>query len=202
MASRLKPREVLKNDSVKTIIFLGVMILCVFGFWFGLKVVLKTEYPLLAVATGSMEPTLNVGDLIIVQGELNGPYDEIDVGRNNGAIIVFQSGALGKSGGELIVHRAINKEYNNGVWSFITWGDANDGPDPEWSEKYLVGKVVGRIPLVGHIPLFVREPYGIIIIVAFMLVLIFAEFLPIWRRKTQPDEDASLPENIPQRTHN
>jgi len=63
--SNLKLKEILKNDYVKTIIFLAIMILSVMGFWFGLKAVLKTEYPLLAVASGSMVPTLNVGDLIV-----------------------------------------------------------------------------------------------------------------------------------------
>jgi len=197
MMFSLKPKEVLKNDYVKTIIFLAIMILGVMSFWFGLKAVLKTEYPLLAVASGSMEPTLNVGDLIVVQGGLKAPYDEINVGLSNGTIIVFRGEALGSSRiGELIVHRAVKKEPNNGVWYFTTHGDNNPlGSNERFSEEYLVGKVVGYIPLIGHIPLFVREPHGMIIIVALMLILIFAEFLPIWKRKTKPHENASLSGN-------
>ena len=189
----------LKSDYVKTIIFLILMMVSVFGFWYGLKAVLKTEYPLLAVASGSMTPTLNVGDLIVVQGGLEAPYNEIDVGYTNGTIIVFQGDPIGKAG-ELIVHRAVKKDRNpqNSVWYFTTHGDNNPtGSEERFSEEYLVGKVVGYIPLIGHIPLFVREPYGMAIIIVLMLILIFAEFLPIWKRKTEPAENASLSENIP-----
>jgi len=174
------------------------MIGIVFAFWYGLKAMLKTEYPLLAVASGSMTPTLNVGDLIVVQGGLEAPYEEINVGRTNGTIIVFRGDPIGRAG-ELIVHRAIDKNLrNDGVWYFTTHGDNNNPSAVEnFSEEYLIGKVVGWIPLIGHIPLIVREPYGMIIIIALMLILIFAEFLPIWRKKTQPSEDASAAENTP-----
>ena len=185
----------LKSDYIKTIMFLILMILSVFAFWYGLRAVLKTEYPLLAVASGSMTPTLNVGDLIVVQGGVEAPYNEINVGRTNGTIIVFEGNPLGKPG-ELIVHRAIDKELSNDVWYFTTHGDNNPESAVErFSEDYLIGKVVGYIPLIGHVPLFVREPFGMIIIIVLMLVLIFAEFLPIWKRKTQPSENASLSEN-------
>jgi len=197
MQSKLKFN--LKSDYVKTIMFLILMMVSVFGFWYGLKAVLRTEYPLLAVASGSMTPTLNVGDLIVVQGGLEAPYDEIDVGYTNGTIIVFEGDPIGKSG-ELIVHRAVKKERNihNGDWYFTTHGDNNPpGSEERFSEEYLVGKVVGYIPLIGHIQLFVREPYGMAIIIVLMLILIFAEFLPIWKRKTEPAENASLSENIP-----
>ena len=186
----------LKSEYIKTIIFLIIMIVSVFAFWYGLKAVLKTEYPLLAVASGSMIPTLNVGDLIVVQGGLEAPYSEIDVSYTNGTIIVFEGNPIGKPG-ELIVHRAVKKENNNGIWYFTTHGDNNPkGAEERFSEEYLIGKVVGHIPLIGHIPLFVREPYGMIIILALMVILIFAEFLPIWKKKTQPNENASVPENM------
>ena len=196
MLAKLKAK--LKSDYMKTILFLILMIGIVFAFWYGLKAMLKTEYPLLAVASGSMTPTLNVGDLIVVQGGLEAPYEEINVGRTNGTIIVFRGDPIGRAG-ELIVHRAIDKNLrNDGVWYFTTHGDNNNPSAVEnFSEEYLIGKVVGWIPLIGHIPLIVREPYGMIIIIALMLILIFAEFLPIWKKKPQPSEDASAAENAP-----
>jgi len=196
---RVKLKVNLKSDYMKTIAFLILMIGSVFAFWYGLKTVLKTEYPLLAVASGSMTPTLNIGDLIVVQGGLEAPYTEIGVGYTNGTIIVFRGDPIGKSG-ELIVHRAIDKYPRNGVWYFTTHGDNNNPSAVEnFSEEHLVGKVVGYIPLIGHIPLFVREPYGMIIIVILMFILIFAEFLPVWKRKTQPSENASSPESVTQK---
>jgi len=194
---QVKLKVNLKSDYIKTILFLILMIGSVFAFWYGLKAVLKTEYPLLAVASGSMTPTLNVGDLIVVQGGLEAPYNEINVDYTNGTIIVFQGNPIGKPG-ELIVHRAVDKDLRNGVWYFTTHGDNNPkGSEERFSEEDLVGKVVGYIPLIGHIPLFVREPSGMIIILVLMLILIFAEFLPIWKKKTQPSENAPLSETVP-----
>lgn len=45
------------------------------------------------------------------------------------------------------------------------------------SEKLLVGKVILRIPWVGHIALLMRKWYGILIIVIIMVMLVVVEFL-------------------------
>lgn len=58
-------------------------------FWFGLSVVLRTEFPLLAVNSTSMSPVLNYGDLIVVQGVTD--VSEITVApAPHGDIIVFR----------------------------------------------------------------------------------------------------------------
>jgi signal peptidase I len=167
---------------MKTLILVIILFVSVFAFWFGLKFVFQTEYPLLAVASGSMTPTLNVGDLILVQGisnacEVNAaPYPK-------GDIIVFHKPGLKN---ELIVHRAVSKVENNGIWYFQTKGDDNTSYDhwsgPEtWegsiSEKLLVGKVVGKAPWLGHIPLFMRTPSGILIIVFLFVILVIMDFV-------------------------
>jgi len=160
---------------MKTIILVIILFVGVFAFWFGLKMALQTEFPLLAVASGSMVPTLNVGDLIVVRGvsnasEINAaPYPE-------GDIIVFHKPGLEN---ELIVHRAISKDQDNdGTWYFQTKGDNNIHTDP-WrvSEKLLVGKVVGKVPWLGHIPLFMRTPMGILVVVLLFVVLMIAELI-------------------------
>ena len=67
-ARQSKLRKALKNNYVKTAILIIIVIGGVLSFWFGIRVVLRTEYPFMAVASGSMVPTLHIGDLIVVQG--------------------------------------------------------------------------------------------------------------------------------------
>jgi len=182
--------KILKSSYMKTIILAIILLVGVFAFWFGLKITLQTEFPLLAVASGSMIPTLNVGDLIVVQGisdasEINAaPYPE-------GDIIVFHKPGFEN---ELIVHRAISKyQGNDGTWYFQTKGDNNSGADP-WrvSEKLLVGKVVGKVPWLGHIPLFMRTPPGILIVILLFVILIIADFIFPQKEKGQTESQKDL----------
>lgn len=190
MKSRLS--HTMNNSYVKTVILAAIIIGGVLGFWFGLRAGLRTEYPLLTVASGSMVPTLNVGDLILVQGVTNASALNA-APKPDGEIIVFRSPRLE---GELIVHRAVYKEFHNGVWYFRTQGDANFGED-RWNgddvwdgmipETRLIGKVIGKVPYIGYIPLYIRTREGIIIVVILILIIIFAEYLPVLSKK-QPEQ--------------
>jgi len=203
--AREKLSKALKNEYVQTAI-LGIILLGgVFAFGFGLKVALGTEYPLLAVASGSMIPTLNVGDLIVVQGV---PASEISAApRPNGTMIVFHRPYYPRGGGfllfttgdELIVHRVIAKVENGGAWYFQTKGDNNYSPDywgntpPDTlngmvSSELLVGKVVGVVPWVGNVPLFIRTPLGMTFMIFLILLIIFAEFIPVLSKKLTTKE--------------
>ncbi|NIP67309.1 signal peptidase I, partial [Candidatus Bathyarchaeota archaeon] len=115
----MKVRVVFKNETIQTVILMAIMIAGVATFWFGLGIVLRTEYPLLAVISKSMLPTLNVGDYIVVQG-VNA--SEIKAEKIIGDIIVFPSPGP-RNSGELIVHRAIGKTRgNDGELYFQTRG--------------------------------------------------------------------------------
>jgi signal peptidase len=187
--------NILKNSYVKTVILAVIIIGGVMGFWLGLKAGLRTEYPLLTVASGSMVPTLNVGDLIAVQGVENASALNA-APKPDGEIIVFRSPRIE---GELIVHRAIYKEFNEDdrLWYFRTQGDANFGPDnwfgsETWngmiSKNRIIGKVIGKAPLVGYIPLYIRTREGIILIVILIVLILMAEYLPVLLKK-QPEQE-------------
>ena len=155
------------------------------AFWFGLRTYLRTDFPMLAVASGSMIPTLNIGDLIIVQGGLN--VDDIVAQYETGDIIVFHSPDVPN---ELIVHRAVEKNGSGDTAFLKTKGDNNPNRD-HWDvyNSDLVGKVVWSIPYLGQIPLFVRTPTGISIIVILIVVLILLEFvIPSSKKKEMPKQ--------------
>ena len=201
--------QIFKSEYTQTIILVAVLFVGIFAFWFGLKFALQTEFPMLAVASGSMEPTLYRGDLIIVQGGLN--FAELHVGfyrlpngtlnPTPGEIIVYYDPRHGKDPNHLIVHRAVEKyQHENGTWFFYTKGDYRSGLDHDpWTEPYglrqdyIVGKVIGKVPLVGHIPLFMRTQTGILLIIFLFIILILVDlFVPSKRKEKVKDAKEKL----------
>ena len=184
--------NLLKSNYVKTIILAAVVLGSVVAFWAGVKVAFATEYPLLTVASGSMRPTLEIGELIVVQG-ISDVSELRAAPQPDGDIIVFRNP---HDEGELIVHRAINKTQSaiDGLWYIKTKGDANPSADPwsgtnTWntmiSEKLLIGKVVGHVPYVGYIPLYVRTPLGMVLLIVLILIIVFAEYIPFSSKKQE-----------------
>lgn len=180
VTTRTKLEKALRNEWVKTGIMLVIVLIAFFAFWFGIRYALATEYPLLAVASPSMVPTLNVGDLIVVHGISNA--SEIYTHYSNGDIIIFHTYMSGgpnlRTGypDELIVHRAINKTLIDGKLYFSTKGDNNQTPD-FWRvpDNYIVGKVVGVVPWIGNVPLFIRTPGGLVTIVVLIIIVVLVE---------------------------
>ena len=178
-------KKLWQNEYFQTIITLVLLIAFVFGFWYIAQTSLRTEYPALAVSSGSMLPTLNVGDLIIIQGV---DPEEINAAPLNGDIIVFRSKF---NPNDLIVHRAISSRPINGsLYEFKTKGDAGgeyQGQDQfsPWNStmdfdgktyKMLIGKVVGRIPWVGNFALIMHSQQNIYLFII-VIIIIIAIFL-------------------------
>lgn len=184
-----------KSEYAPTIILLAIIVVSVVGFQVGLRATLKTSYPLAAVESGSMIPTLQIDDIILVQGELN--LNEVKADHKpDGDILVFKNpvGTMKRTywfftTPELIVHRAVEKKYEDGIWYFRTQGDnnyTNPSSDP-WPDRgggvgwvpetYVIGKVVGRLPLLGYIPLFLQTDAGMILIVGVLFALIVIDFI-------------------------
>jgi len=126
-------------------------------------------FPLLVVKSGSMEPTLMVGDVILI--DENVKPEDIRTGFNGDVIVFYKPGS-----DELIVHRAVAR-LDGG---FLTKGDANPGTD-FWSPvppENIVGRWTGfRIPYwtgIGYASLFLRgeiyPPYGRILLIALIVL--------------------------------
>jgi signal peptidase I len=207
LTARIK--KLWRNEYFQNAVIIGLIVLIVFGFWYGSQMVLNTPDPALAVITGSMcipqdgqcdgwthpfARTLHIGDLIIIQGvnpaDLNADYPNSDV-------IVFHKPT---DPSDLIVHRIAAKEVIDGKIYFYTKGDGN--PVDRWpnalqsseydpwgkvSEDLVVGKVVLRIPWLGHVILFMRNSVGLPIVIALIIILVVIEFIgPLLRGKKAP----------------
>lgn len=97
-----------------------------------------------AIATGSMEPQINTGDLVIVSRPAAA---SIQVGD----VIQFAHGQY------TVVHRVAEVvEGEDGV-AYITRGDANNADDAGTvAASQVIGKVVARIPWAGWLTLWLH----------------------------------------------
>jgi signal peptidase I len=56
-----------------------------------------------------------------------------------------------------IIHRVVDIKKMGEIYTFVTKGDHNSAADPLVDQKYVIGKAVLRIPLLGWIKIgFVR----------------------------------------------
>lgn len=86
------------------------------------------------VATGSMKPVYQVGDIIVVRKT---DASKLEIGDD-----VTYLGTVGEFNNLTITHRIINKYQEGGKYYFVTKGVANTGEDPEITEDNIYGKVI------------------------------------------------------------
>ncbi|MEN2975468.1 MAG: signal peptidase I [Candidatus Caldarchaeales archaeon] len=147
-------------------------------------------FPLLVVKSGSMEPVLRRGDIILI--EKIDP-DKIRADIINGDIIVFYKPGTNL----LIVHRAIEKVEDG----YITKGDANMGSDyfSPIPPENIVGRWTGfKIPYwsgLGYLSLFLRgelyPPYGrivLIVLIAINVILIVRDVVLRVKKNVQEEK--------------
>ena len=114
------------------------------------------------VLTGSMEPTIMTGDLIISKET---PPNEI----KEGDIITF--GSLNSN--NITTHRVKEVVNNNGKTEYVTQGDANNVKDPNnVPEEVLIGKVVKCVPKLGNVMAWMKSHLGLIMAVIFSIIVI------------------------------
>ncbi|MEM2911732.1 MAG: signal peptidase I [Candidatus Bathyarchaeia archaeon] len=177
-----------KNEYFQAALTIALIFVIVFGFYFGAQIILGTEYPALAVASGSMLPTLNIGDLIIVQKV---DPAQIKADKFTGDVLVFRDP---RNPTELIVHRAVDiTEYKGGHYLITTLGDNMHGEKDQfspWDSSLLIGKVVARIPYLGNLPLlFHSERNMYIFILAILVILAILMLLSSFGDEVKPLEE-------------
>ena len=132
---------------------------------------------LYVVQSGSMEPKLKLGSLVIVKPQES--YAANDV-------ITFSP----EGGKETITHRIAMRRYPEGTTfqpTYITKGDANEEIDRgEVKNENVVGKVVLSVPFLGYGVDFAKKPYGFILLVIVPATIIVYEeirslLLQLWQ---------------------
>ena len=109
-------------------------------------------FRMFSVATGSMIPIYEVGD-VLVSKEIDG--EDIKVGDD----LIYQ-GKKGSFSGKIVTHRVISIEKKeDGNYKIITQGVANNAADPEIDQTQVYGKVICNVKILGLIGKLVRNVY-------------------------------------------
>ena len=124
-----------------------------------------------AVFSGSMEPQLKVGGLVVTR-----PVVAEDIKVED--TITFHS-PLNK---QLTSHRVIAVEDGSSL-GFRTKGDANEDADPFIVPAgSVVGKVCLHIPYFGYATQYIKTPLGFLLTLCLPgLIIIILEIVNIWR---------------------
>jgi signal peptidase len=147
--------------------------------YFVLQVSLNTESPIVVVISGSMEPKIHTGDLLFIAG-----IDPEDIKNGtaedkNGDVIVFDARGLWSTAPqEPIVHRVIGKYLQGDTWMFLTKGDANTMPDgAPIPESRIIGVVIGGIPYIGWVKIFLTDSGLLIPLLVVISVLLIVSIV-------------------------
>ena len=122
------------------------------------------NFKTMVVLSGSMEPTIKTGSIVIVK-----PSKDYKIGE----IITF--GLMSKTKTPT-THRIFDIKINAGVPVYITKGDANNNPDiKEVLQKDVIGKVLFSIPYLGYAVETARKPIGFALIILIPAAIIIYE---------------------------
>ena len=166
MTNRNLASNSLKN-LVKDVIIIVIAIAVI---WIGLQVIFGTANPFYVVSSGSMIPTLEVYDVIIVEG--NTSFEDV----KKGDIIVFYSPGKYDLGEERVIVHRVDSIVKEDPKIIQTKGDNNPrsmkNVDYPITEEIYLGKVEYVIPQVGYITQILQPPINYIIIAIIIGVMI------------------------------
>jgi signal peptidase I len=188
-----------KKSIIKTLIVIGILVGSLVGGFFILCAAMNTDTPITVVEGDSMIPTLSQGDIIFLQKPQNlGDVQNGSHTEKTGDILIFYSSHLGF----LVIHRVIYKEFKDGKWYFNTQGDNDGTPDnidiygfggDYLPEDYVKGVMIGRIPWIGNIGIFLRDSgIGIFLIIIILAYLIISSFYDSKSSKSNKKEEKEL----------
>lgn len=125
------------------------------------------------VTTGSMEPEINAGELVIIS--------EID-NYKKGDIVTYQDDE-----GFLVTHRIVQINEN----TFIAKGDSNNLNDKENSNNNIKGRVICHSKILGIFALYFLKPIVVIYVILFVGINLYIIII-----KRNPKEEIEKEEVI------
>ena len=122
-------------------------------------------YRVFTIATGSMEPVYNINDVILVKDT-----DPSTLKKGDDIAYLGNRDAVK---GLIVTHRIIRMEtFNDGKVHYTLKGVNNKYEDPSITADQILGKVVGKLPVVNFINHVVKNIYGFFFLVFCPLVLV------------------------------
>lgn len=146
-------------------------------------------YTIYRVSSGSMEPELMVGD-VIIDKNVDDPL-ELEVGD----VITFEG--TGELDGYYVTHKVIKAPYDDGTgYKLQTQGVANEIADEPIPVERVKGIFVCKVPFLVTVYDVFLSPWGLIIIIGLIIFIFFGEILNLIKAITGNLDDGATSENI------
>lgn len=144
------------------------------------------------VLSGSMEPALQLGALVVVK-----PVEADEVGL--GTVITYQ---LESGKATSVTHRVVAQGFNGkGQMQFQTQGDANDTPDENWVMPIqIMGELWYSVPYLGYLNNMLtgkERQMAVYIVAALLLGYAAFAFTGAIRERTRPARGATPRRSLP-----
>ncbi len=189
---KIKDNKVLKviSNIIYVIIFIIVLLLLI------MVIFQRTSnnemaiggYRIFVVATGSMVPEYNVGDVLLSK--------EVDPSELKEGDNIAYKGAIGSFDGKIITHKIKKIEKEGENYKIITQGVANTGEDPEIDQTQILGKITYKIVILSWFEKIVSNNYAFYCIIFIPIaLLIFKQF----RSFMSEEDDEETEENKEQK---
>jgi len=144
---------------LERIIYTGIFLVAILLIWSVLPI--KNGPKLFVVLSGSMEPAMHTGSVVIIKPETQYKIgDMVTFGKNTSTQIPT-------------THRIVSTRAQDGVMLFTTKGDANNAPDgAEIRQSDIHGRVLFNISNLGYVIDFIRKPLGMVLIILLPAIFI------------------------------
>lgn len=129
------------------------------------------------VMSGSMEPNVSTGDLVLTVPISPGE-------AKSGDIVTFTDPS---NNGRLLTHRVATSRRDGQQYRFVTKGDANSNAE-RWAVPAdgRVGRVVMKMPKLGYVMALSRKPEARVALIALPALLLAGFALAaIWRKEEE-----------------
>lgn len=142
-------------------------------------------YRFFYILSGSMEPAVKMGSLVVVQ-----PLEAEDV--RQGDVITYRS----ENGGSLTTHRVDHLTSGGEGLLFYTRGDANTIPDPQPVQpRQLVGRVALTVPYLGYLLGYIHTREGLAILFGLAVLIVVSGLIRsclTGKQKCSPADDGEV----------
>ncbi|MHA1844371.1 MAG: signal peptidase I [Promethearchaeota archaeon] len=184
-----KKTNFLKGENKKKIIVSAFLLIFAFTgsylIYFILQITLNSPTPMVVVVSRSMEPNIHVGDLLFLRG-----VDAPSQIKEDNVIVYDARGLWPGAPSDPIVHRVIDKYFDGQRWWFLTKGDNNNYPDPAWvPEENVIGVVVGRIPYIGYVKIFLTDSGLLVPLLVILSILLVISIIWDLIKKEEEEEE-------------
>lgn len=173
--AKSSPFHIIKNTVfVVTFVILAVVMIITVTMRINGETPSVFGYSIFRVSSGSMEPQLQIGDVVLMK--------ECDPMKLKKGDIVTYKGVYGEMAGKAVTHRVVKEPFKKGNDYYIqTKGDSSQVVDYDVNINNVIGKLERELPFLSWLYGIFITPIGLLIIIFLIIAAFFNEIINFFR---------------------